>query len=72
MILSYHNLGEKDRHRMKAKITTEHSASSYGQPVIVLEEGEALDLFSWAALGYRVIRASAKEKTMLKGLGLTL
>ena len=72
MILSYHDLGEEKRHRMKAKITEEHSASSYGQPVIVLEDGEALDLFSWVALGYRVIRALAKEKTILKRLGLTL
>lgn len=38
MILSYHNLGEKKRHRIKATVTTEHSASSYGQPVIVLED----------------------------------
>lgn len=72
MILSYHNLGGVKRHRMKAAITTEHSSSSYGQPVIVLEDGGALDLMSWVGLGYRVIRASAKEKTMLKGLGLTL
>jgi len=72
MILSYHDLGEEKRHRMKAKITTEHSASSYGQPVIVLEDGGALDLFSWVSLGYQVIRASKKEREALVKMGLSV
>jgi hypothetical protein len=70
MILSYHNLGEEKRHRVKAKITTDHSASSYGQPVIVLEDGGALDLFSWTALGYQVKKASKKEMAGLVKMGL--
>ena len=70
MILSYHNLGEEKRHRVKAKITTEHSASSYGQPVIVLEDGGAIDLMSWVGLGYQVVRASKKEKANLAKMGL--
>jgi hypothetical protein len=70
MILSYHNLGEEKRHRIKAKITTEHSASSYGQPVIILEDGGALDLMSWVGLGYQVVLASKKEKTNLAKMGL--
>jgi len=70
MILSYHNLGEEKRHRVKAKVTTEHSASSYGQPVIVLEDGDALDLFSWTALGYRVVKAEKREMAALQRLGL--
>ena len=70
MILSYRNLGEEKRHRIKAKITTEHSASSYGQPVIVLEDGEALDLFSWVSLGYQVKNASKKEREALVKMGL--
>jgi hypothetical protein len=70
MILSYHNLGEEKRHRMKAKVTTEHSASSYGQPVIVLEDGNAIDLFSWVSLGYQVVRASKKEREALVKIGL--
>jgi len=72
MILSYHNLGEKKRHRVKAKITTEHSASSYGQPVIVLEDGGALDLFSWTVLGYRVIQAGKRERAELARMGLAV
>lgn len=72
MILSYSNkiFGEKKRHRIKAEITTEHSSSSYGQPVIVLEDGGALDLMSWVSLDYRVIRASKKEKSALAEMGL--
>lgn len=31
------------RRRVSAKLTTEHSASSHGQPVIVLPDGSALD-----------------------------
>lgn len=72
MILSYHNLGEVKRHRMKASVTTEHSASSYGQPVIVLEDGEALDLMSWVGLGYQVVKASKKEREALLKMGLTV
>ena len=70
MILSYHDLGETRRHRIKGKISTEHSASSYGQAVVVLEDGGALDLFSWVGLGYRVIRASTREWVELGKMGL--
>jgi hypothetical protein len=72
MILSYHDLGEEKRHRVRGTITTEHSASSYGQPVIVLEDGGALDLFSWVSLGYQVIQASKKEMDSLMRMGLTV
>lgn len=58
------------RHRIKATITTEHSASHYGQPVIVLPDGAALDLISWVALDYRVVKASNKEYHVLHTLGL--
>jgi hypothetical protein len=70
MILSYRNLGEEKRHKVNARITTEHSASSYGQPVIVLGDGWVLDLMSWVVLGYRVVRASKKEMNYLVHLGL--
>jgi hypothetical protein len=70
MILSYHNLGEEKRHRIKARMTTEHSASSYGQPVIILEDGDALDLMSWCGLGYRIVKASKKEREGLVKIGL--
>jgi len=31
MILSYHDLGEEKRHRVKATVTTEHSGQWWGQ-----------------------------------------
>jgi hypothetical protein len=41
----------------KAKWTTNHAASSYGQPVLVLETGEAVD--SWA---FEIIEDEGKQK----------
>jgi len=72
MILQYTDLFDEKKkiHRIKAKITTEHSASHYGQPVIVLDDGGALDLFSWVSLGYQVIKASKKEQQALRQMGL--
>lgn len=68
MKLSYvDKFGDGERHEMNATVTTEHSASSYGQPVIVLEsDGEALDLMSWLLLEYKVIEATPKELKLLK------
>jgi hypothetical protein len=67
MILSYCNdiLGDGKRHRVKAEITTDHPASHYGQPVIVLEDGGALDLTSWVLCQYKVVKATKKEKEQL-------
>ena len=72
MILSYHDLRDLKRHRIKARVTTDHSASSYGQPAIVLEDGGALDFFSWVSLGYQVVKASKKEREDLMRIGLTV
>jgi hypothetical protein len=58
------------RRVIKAKITTDHSASSYGQPVIVLQDGSALDLMSWVGCGYRVVEATCQEREYLVGMGL--
>jgi hypothetical protein len=72
MILSYKDLFErsKRRTRIKAEITTDHPTSSYGQPVIVLEDGGALDLTSWVAMDYQVKRASKREMAVLQKMGL--
>jgi hypothetical protein len=67
MILSYVDiLGDGERHRINATITTEHSLSSYGQPVILLDDGQPLDLTSWVLLGYQVIQATENEVELLK------
>lgn len=72
MILSYKDIFNPDakRTRIKAEITTEHPASSYGQPVIVLPDGGALDLMSWVAMNYQVEKATKKEREGLIKMGL--
>ncbi|OGW55993.1 MAG: hypothetical protein A2Y81_08475 [Nitrospirae bacterium RBG_13_43_8] len=62
--------GDTKRKKIKARITTEHSASSYGQPVIVLEDGGAIDLMSWVGCNYQVVRATKKERESLVSIGL--
>lgn len=66
MILSYGDLFSSERHRIEATITTDHSASSYGIPVIVLPDGESLDPSSWVLLGYQVIDATPEELDALR------
>ncbi len=67
MMLSYVDLfGNGARKNMRAKVTTDHPASHYGQPVIVLNDGDALDLQSWIILNYRVEKATQKERQELK------
>ena len=53
------------RKTVKVRLTTTHSASSYGQPVMVLSDGGVLDLMSWVGCGYRIERATAKEREAL-------
>ena len=50
------------------EITTEHSASSHGRPVLVNEIGDALDPMSWAF--HRIVSATPEEIEQLKALGL--
>jgi len=62
MKLSYVDLlGDHERHEVDATVTTDHPASSYGIPVVVLADGEALDALSWQTLLYRVERATPEE-----------
>lgn len=70
MILEYIDIFEGDeRHQVEAELTTEHSASSYGQPVIVLDDGGALDWVSWISLGYRLVDGTEEEKEFLRKEG---
>jgi len=74
MILSYVNpfFGDGKRHQTKATITTDHPASSYGQPVIVLEDGGALNWESIVLLMYRVVKINKREKKMLDNLNRSI
>lgn len=53
-------------HTITARITTDHLASHYGVPVVVLPDGEALDYASAALLQYEVVKASPKELELLR------
>ena len=61
MELSYTDILTGKNKRTKARITTDHPASSYGQPVVVLPDGGALDGQSWVLLGYQVVKISKTE-----------
>lgn len=66
MILSYTDLFSGEQHRIEATITTDHAASSYGIPVIVLPDGENLPPASWVLLGYQVVEATPEERAALQ------
>lgn len=67
MILSYVDiLGDGERHNIKATITTEHPNSSYGQPVLLLEDGKPLNAESWFLMAYQVVKATPTEFELLK------
>lgn len=67
MILSYTDIFEDGKPcRIKADITTDHPASSYGMPVVVLPDGQALSADSWVLLNYHVVKASKAEATLME------
>lgn len=67
MRLQYRDiLGDGELHEIEAEITTDHPASSYGLPVIVLDDGHALDGNSWVLMGYQIMSASENEYEALK------
>jgi hypothetical protein len=69
MLLTYRDPSGK-RHEVAATITTNHATSSYGQPVIVLPDGGAVDLTTWILLNYQVVEATADEQEQLQRLVL--
>ena len=71
MTLSYvvDPFGESDEREMvEAHLTTDHSASSYGQPVVVLPDGGALDLMSWVGCGYQIEEATDEERAQVAAM----
>jgi len=67
MILSYTDIFENGKaRRIEADITTDHPASSYGMPVVILPDGQALNADSWVLLNYHVVKASPSEATMME------
>lgn len=69
MKLQYRELlGDGKLHIINAEVTTDHSASHYGQPVVVLDDGYPLDMTSWILLGYQVLEATEEELNGLKNI----
>lgn len=57
----------------EARITTEHAASSYGIPVLVVEDsGEALGVADAALNGCRIVEATDDERARLQRAGYLL
>lgn len=68
MILTYVDiLGDGQRHEIAATVTTDHLASSYGQPVVLPDDGGGpLDATSWVLMQYRIHEITAKEYALLQ------
>lgn len=67
MLLTYTDIfGDGKEHTIKAEVTTAHSASHYGIPVVVLDNGDAVGLQSWLMLGYRIQKASVEEMKLME------
>jgi hypothetical protein len=67
MILQYTDIfsgGEVEE--IEGELTSEHSASSYGLPVIVLPDGGVVSAESWVLLGYRIVSLTQKEAPMME------
>ena len=67
MILQYTDIFDDGKSRkIKGELTTEHSASSYGMPVIALPDGGVVSAESWVMLGYKVVSLTQKEAPMME------
>lgn len=67
MILQYTDIFAGGKNvKIKGEITTEHCASSYGLPVVLLPDGGVLSAESWVLLGYRIVSLTQKEAPMME------
>lgn len=55
-----------------AELRTDHAASSYGQPVLVMDGGEALGPAECAFADYRILEATEEEVAGLEAAGYHL
>ncbi|MBT9144032.1 MAG: hypothetical protein DDT29_02446 [Dehalococcoidia bacterium] len=56
----------------EATLSTEHACSSYGQPVLVLDDGTALGTADAVIAGYRIVEATDEERVALTQAGYHL
>ena len=67
MILQYTDIFDGGKNvKIKGEITTEHCASSYGLPVLLLPDGGVVSAESWVMLGYKVVSITQKEAPMME------
>ena len=65
MILTFRDQETKFYRKVAASITTNHTESGYGQPVIVLSTGEVVDTLFWHLREYQVVEATIQEHHLL-------
>ena len=65
MILTFRDPETKFYRKVAASITTNHTESGYGQPVIMLSTGEVVDTLSWHLREYQVVEATIQEHHLL-------
>lgn len=53
------------RKKIAATVTVEHPSSHYGQPVVLLQDGNLLDYQSWELMGYRLISCTKDEAQLM-------
>ena len=61
-----------DGYETEAALTTDHAASSYGRPVLVIDTGDALGPADCLLADYRIIEASKDELHALAAAGYRL
>ena len=69
--VSYQPMHKEERETAKLEITTDHSMSSYGQPVAIAEDGEALSTLSLVGLDYQLDDDEPAEAKKLWGQLMT-
>jgi len=61
-----------DGYETEAELTTDHAASSYGRPVLVIDTGDALGTADVALADYRILEATDEERAALASAGYVL
>ena len=73
MKLEYTDIfGGGKRQKITATVTTEHPASHYGQPVVILQDGNILDCQSWELMRYRLVSCTKREAPIMAKWTLTM
>ncbi len=65
MLLQYTDIFTGTIKKNTVEITTDHSASHYGIPVLVMPNGQALNADSWVLLNYQIVKATEAESELM-------